>query len=85
MLTSLNLSECSGIVALGQLSVLRGLDMLYCGGLLQLPDSLGRLSALTSLNLRECSGLRQLPTSLGRLSALTSLQIGDSLISKRVY
>ena len=61
MLTSLNLSECSGIVALGQLSVLRGLDLLYCGGLLQRPES------------------------LGRLSALTSLQIGDSLISKRVY
>ena len=48
----------------GQLTVLRTLDLNECSSLESLPAEIGQLAGLEMLNLCGCSALRSLPTAL---------------------
>jgi hypothetical protein len=87
-LTTLNLYNCSSLVALPEsiceLQVLTTLDLGYCSSLVALPESIGQLRALTTLDLYNCSSLAALPDSIGQLRALTMLHLMSSCKSLRV-
>lgn len=61
--------------SLGQLVVLKALDLNYCFALAKVPESLGQLAALQRLHVEQCSAMTSLPESLGGLTALTLLTL----------
>ncbi|KAH7515834.1 hypothetical protein FEM48_Zijuj10G0068300 [Ziziphus jujuba var. spinosa] len=72
----LNLSECTNLAAIPNLSGNRTLEKLIlenCKGLVKVHESLGNLNTLLHLNLRGCSNLVKLPTDVSGLKRLENL------------
>eukprot|EP00953_Heterococcus_sp_UTEX-ZZ885_P001379 1259-Heterococcus_DN1.PRE.5 len=66
---------CESVDNIVHLENLRVLQLIRCGRLKKLPDSLGKLTALTELCLTGCSSLENLPVEIGQLKVLSMLSL----------